>query len=196
MLSPRLLLAPIDFSDSSLSALNVAKDIAKQFGSTILLLHAMPVVPKLTKDLSLHGVYELELLETARLRLGDLAEKVQQAGVHARTIVGLANDAALEITRTAESEQADLIVISTHGLTGWRRFAFGSVAEKVVRTGPCSVLVVRGVATPDAKKQARLDSKVSLKQREPAKKNRAKMLNPQIPTCDYIGSTAWHGDRD
>jgi nucleotide-binding universal stress UspA family protein len=93
----------------------------------------------------------LELLETARLRLGDLAEKVQQTGVHARSIVGLANDAALEITRTAESEQADLIVISTHGLTGWRRFAFGSVTEKVVRTGPCSVLVVRGVATADAK---------------------------------------------
>lgn len=151
MLSPKLLLSPIDFSDSSLGALNVAKDIAKQCGSTIVLLHAIPVVPKLTKDLSVHGVYELELLETARLRLGELAEKVQQTGVHARSIVGLANDAALEITRTAESEQADLIVISTHGLTGWRRFAFGSVAEKVVRTGPCSVLVVRGVATPDAK---------------------------------------------
>ena len=68
MLSPKLLLSPIDFSDSSLSALNVAKDLAKQFGSTILLLHALPVVPKLTKDLSVlnHGVYELELLETAR----------------------------------------------------------------------------------------------------------------------------------
>ncbi|HEX2661570.1 MAG TPA: universal stress protein [Candidatus Acidoferrum sp.] len=151
MLSPKLLLSPIDFSDCSLSALDVAKDIAKQCGSTILLLHAVPVVPQLTKDLSAHGVYELELLETARLRLGDLAEKVQQTGVHARSIVGLANDAALEITRTAESEQADLIVISTHGLTGWRRFAFGSVTEKVVRTGPCSVLVVRGVATADAK---------------------------------------------
>src|SRR5215472_4586297 len=199
MLSPKLLLAPIDFSDSSLRALNVAKDIAKQFGSTVLLLHAMPVVPKLTKDLSLHGVYELELLETARLRLGELAEKVQQAGVHARSIVGLANDAALEITRTAESQQADLIVISTHGLTGWRRFAFGSVAEKVVRTGPCSVLVVRGVATPDAKKQPRLGSELSLKQREPEKKDRAKMLaapsSIRIPTCNDIGSTAWHGDR-
>ena len=148
MLSPKLLLSPVDFSDSSLNALNVAKDIAKQFGATILLLHAMPVVPKLAKDRSVldHGLYELELLETARLRLGDLAETVQQAGVHARSTVVFANDAALEITRTAESEQADLIVISTHGLTGWRRFAFGTVTEKVVRTGPCSVLVVR--ATP------------------------------------------------
>lgn len=195
MLSPKLLLSPIDFSDSSLNALNVAKDIAKQFGSTILLLHAMPVVPRPTKGLSEHGVYELELLETARLRLGDLAEKVQQAGVHARSIVGLANDAALEITRMAKSEEADLIVISTHGLTGWRRFAFGSVAEKVVRTGPCSVLVVRGVATPDAKKQARLSSKLFVKQREPEKKKRAKMLNPPIPTCSDIGSTGWHADR-
>jgi nucleotide-binding universal stress UspA family protein len=153
MLIPKLLLSPIDFSDSSLRALEVAKDIAKQFGSTILLLHAMPVVPKLTKDLGVlnQGVYELELLKNARLRLGDLAEKVQQAGLQARSTVGLSNDAASEITRTAETEQADLIVISTHGLTGWRRFAFGSVAEKVVRTGPCSVLVVRVLATPDEK---------------------------------------------
>ena len=83
--------------------------------------------------------------------LGDLAKKVQQAGVHARSIVGPANDARWKLRRRLKSEQADLLVISTDGLTGRRRFAFGSVAEKVVRTGPCSVLVVRGVARPDAK---------------------------------------------
>jgi len=42
----------------------------------------------------------------------------------------------------AQAERADLLVISTHGRTGWRRFAFGSVAEKVVRTATCPVLVV------------------------------------------------------
>jgi nucleotide-binding universal stress UspA family protein len=49
----------------------------------------------------------------------------------------------MEIIRTAENEKADLIVIATHGMTGWREFAFGSVAEKVVKSAECPVLVLR-----------------------------------------------------
>jgi len=49
----------------------------------------------------------------------------------------------MEILRTAEHENADLIVIATHGMTGWRRLAFGSVTDKVVRTADCPVLVLR-----------------------------------------------------
>jgi nucleotide-binding universal stress UspA family protein len=47
-----------------------------------------------------------------------------------------------EIARTAEEEGVDLIVIATHGLTGWRRFISGSVAEKVVRLSSCPVLTI------------------------------------------------------
>jgi nucleotide-binding universal stress UspA family protein len=42
---------------------------------------------------------------------------------------------------------ADLIVIATHGVTGWRRFIFGSVAEKVIRMAPCPVLTIQ--VSPD-----------------------------------------------
>jgi hypothetical protein len=45
---------------------------------------------------------------------------------------------------TAADEGIDLIVIAAHGLTGWRRFMFGSVAEKVVRLAQCPVLSIRG----------------------------------------------------
>jgi nucleotide-binding universal stress UspA family protein len=45
--------------------------------------------------------------------------------------------------RIAEHENADLIVIATHGMTGWRRVLFGSVAEKVVRLAKCPVLTIR-----------------------------------------------------
>ena len=41
-------------------------------------------------------------------------------------------------------EGVDLLVIATHGWTGWRRFVFGSVAEKVIRTATCPVLTVNG----------------------------------------------------
>ena len=56
----------------------------------------------------------------------------------------------MEITRVAESEKADLIVIATHGLTGWRRLAFGSVTDKLVRTAACSVLVLRAEVAASA----------------------------------------------
>jgi len=52
-------------------------------------------------------------------------------------------DAANTIIRTAEEKSIDLIVISTHGRTGWQRFLLGSVAEKVVRLAPCPVFAVR-----------------------------------------------------
>jgi len=49
-----------------------------------------------------------------------------------------------EIVNIAKQEQADLIVIATHGQRGWRRFLFGSVAEKVVRWAERPVLVIHG----------------------------------------------------
>ncbi len=58
----------------------------------------------------------------------------------------------MEILRIAEHDSADLIVISTHGMTGWHRLVFGSVTEKVVRLAPCPVLVLR--ANPKAGQEA------------------------------------------
>jgi len=51
--------------------------------------------------------------------------------------------AAEQILRAIEEYQIDLVVISTHGLTGWRHMVLGSVAEKVVRLSPIPVLTVR-----------------------------------------------------
>ena len=48
-----------------------------------------------------------------------------------------------EIVNVAEQENVDVIVIATHGSTGWQRFVFGSVAEKVIRMAPCPVLSIQ-----------------------------------------------------
>jgi nucleotide-binding universal stress UspA family protein len=145
MLSPKLILSPIDFSDPSCEALDGATDLASRFGSELLLVHAVPVIAKLPSDVSIfhEGEYEEELIRDARKRLEDLARAAAQKGVRVRTQVGLANDAGMEIIRIAEEAGADLMVIATHGMTGWRRLAFGSVTEKVVRTADCPVLVLR-----------------------------------------------------
>ena len=48
-----------------------------------------------------------------------------------------------EIVEAAREADVDLIVIATHGYTGWKHFCIGSTAERVVRAAPCPVLVVR-----------------------------------------------------
>jgi nucleotide-binding universal stress UspA family protein len=152
MFSAKVILSPLDFSDFSLQALEVAQDIAKRYNSELVLVHVVPVIPKLEGHASIftEGEYENQLIESAKARLAAIAAKLRQQGVNARSTVSLSNDPAMEIMRLAESEKSDLIVIATHGVTGWRRLAFGSVTDKLVRTAECSVLVLRAQAAAAA----------------------------------------------
>ena len=86
--------------------------------------------------------YEQMLHADAEERLNELIGEVTTPGTNIRTIVGR-GDAASEIVRIAEKENVDVIVIATHGMTGWRRVVFGSVAERVVRLAKCPVLTTR-----------------------------------------------------
>jgi nucleotide-binding universal stress UspA family protein len=90
VLHPKLILSPIDFSDSSLEALDTARDIAGRYGSAILLVHVVPVIPKLPSDVSIfnEGTYEKDLLRAAEQHLTALAEKLKTEGITARTTVG------------------------------------------------------------------------------------------------------------
>ena len=63
-------------------------------------------------------------------------------GLKARALV-IQGDPANQIVRLAEDEKVDIIIIATHGLTGWRKFMFGSVTEKVIRLAKCPVLSIR-----------------------------------------------------
>jgi nucleotide-binding universal stress UspA family protein len=154
MLPPKVILSPIDFSNHSQEALETAADLAKQFGSQLLLVHAVPAITKLPSTTSIfhEAEFEQELHKDAEQRLKKLAEVPEKKGLQVRTEVGIANDVGMEILRIAEHDGADLIVISTHGMTGWHRLAFGSVAEKVVRLASCPVLVLR--ANPKAGQEA------------------------------------------
>jgi nucleotide-binding universal stress UspA family protein len=150
MLPPKLIVSPIDFSGHSLEALQTAADLAKQFGAELLLIHAVPAIPKLPSTTSIfeEAEYERQLHKDAERLLQKLAEELARKGLRVRTEVGTANDVGMEILRIAEHNSADLIVIATHGMTGWHRLVFGSVAEKVVRLASCPVLVLR--ANPKA----------------------------------------------
>jgi len=155
MLPPKVILSPIDFSSHSQEALQTAVDLAKQFGSQLLLVHAVPAITKLPSGTSIfhEAEFEQELHKDAEQRLNKLAEELEKNGLQGvQTEVGIANDVAMEILRMADHHSVDLIVIATHGMTGWRQLAFGSVAEKVVRLASCPVLVLR--ANPAAGAEA------------------------------------------
>jgi universal stress protein A len=82
-------------------------------------------------------------LSGAEKNLRTLVGSARTAGVpKARSLFrrGLASH---EIVETAKDLDIDLIVIATHGYTGWKHFCIGSTAERVVRAAPCPVLVVR-----------------------------------------------------
>jgi nucleotide-binding universal stress UspA family protein len=155
MLPPQLILSPMDFSDPSKDALNAAADLAGCFGSELLLVHVVPMLPKLPSEVSMlhEGEFEEQLRQDAEKKLGGLVRELAERKIKARYSIGLpANDTAMEILRIGEHENADLIVIATHGMTGWKRLVFGSVTEKVVRLAQCPVLVLRAHAAADTGK--------------------------------------------
>jgi nucleotide-binding universal stress UspA family protein len=152
MLPPKLILSPIDFSDPAHAALDVAADFATRFGAELLLVHVVPAIPDLPENVSIlkEGEYDQGLVDAAAKRLSDLATQLAQKNLKVRTEIGTANDVAMELVRIAEHDHADMIIIATHGMTGWHKIAFGSVAEKVVKQANCPVLVLRANALEDA----------------------------------------------
>jgi nucleotide-binding universal stress UspA family protein len=147
----RRILATTDFSDTSLGAFPLAVQMASQFGAELLLLHVVPldvptpwdVPPYADFGLAARPLpdFEAQVRNEVERRLAELGAK-HAPGVSVRGLVGR-GDAASEIDRLAAAEHVDLIVLATHGWTGWRHLVFGSVAEKVLREAPCPVLSVR-----------------------------------------------------
>jgi len=154
MLPFRRILITTDFSETSLEALPVAVEIASHFDAELLLVHILPVDTPTPWDIPPYAdfglaslplpEYEAQVRQEVERRLAMVAAK-QVHGVKVRGLVGR-GDAAGEINRMATAEKADLIVLATHGWTGWRHLVFGSVAEKVLREAPCPVLSVRSPA--------------------------------------------------
>ena len=131
------ILVPIDFSASSGGALEYARKLAARFGASLHLLHV------LENDFLRPTVADPQTVEAGALRQ---LRELLTAEDHRRGAlpVVLRSDAvAEEIVSYARSNDVDLIVIATHGYTGWKHFAIGSTAERVVRAAPCPVLVVR-----------------------------------------------------
>lgn len=142
MFPARKIVCPTDFSEGASEALDHAAKIAVHNGAEVYLVHVVPVLLAETEPTLLVQVQDYERLLQPEKRLQEMARPLIAKGLTVHTVIGH-GDAAGEIVRIAEEQKADVIIISTHGNTGWRRLAFGSVAEKVVRLAICPVLTIR-----------------------------------------------------
>jgi nucleotide-binding universal stress UspA family protein len=139
-ISIKLIVAPTDFSEGAERALELAIHFATLQRGTITLVHVYPMPAYLASAPAPPPPPTPELLEDVQEQLDVLAEKVRRAGLECETAI-LEGPAVDAIVNHAAKVRADLIVMGTHGRTGWRRAILGSVAEGVVRRAPCPVLV-------------------------------------------------------
>ena len=137
---------PIDFSDASRAALEVAADLARRGGADLVLLHAYPIPGYTFPDGSVVASPRMmqELAEQAQRHLEEWrASAAAIAGEGRVAVEKVVGEPAAEIVSFAKAKGVDLLVLGTHGRSGLEHALMGSVAERVVRKAHCPVLTVR-----------------------------------------------------
>ena len=137
-------LCPVDFSDFSRHALAQAAALARWYGAKLTVLHIFVNRPSM--DLP---AFVLEDEDRDRL-LADVRALAEAVHVTAPFVVRVeeAELAHEAILAEAKALGADLLVLGSHGRSGFQQLFLGSVAEKVLRRAPCSTLVVPRRAVP------------------------------------------------
>jgi nucleotide-binding universal stress UspA family protein len=142
--SIRKILVAVDFSEPSEAALEAAIDFAGRFGAALRVFHAfeLPIPLVSPYEVAIPDKYLEETRRAAEARLAEAVKRVRKAGLSADSELG-EGPAAAAIVRAAESWGADLLVLGTHGHTGLKHLLLGSVAERALRSAPCSTLAVK-----------------------------------------------------
>ncbi len=145
----RSILFATDFSEDAELAEKTVAAWARRLGAEVEVFHAIRETAVLFAPYAVPGSsdFEGEMREAASARIEGSIERFREAGVSAKSklVYGLASD---EIIRRAESTGAQLVALGARGYSALRRFLLGSVAQRVLRHAPCSVLVA-SAASPD-----------------------------------------------
>jgi nucleotide-binding universal stress UspA family protein len=149
-LTAHRLLVPVDFSEYSRRALQLATWIAGNVGAEIHVLHVLQV-PEVFGAETSHAIgFERRALATlmvhsAKTQLDAFVADAKRDGALVTRAFTAMGRPSRTIVETARLEDYDLIVMGTHGRTGFSRLMLGSVAERVVRAASCPTLTVRDV---------------------------------------------------
>jgi nucleotide-binding universal stress UspA family protein len=144
MIGFKRILCPTDLSEESFKAFPYALDLARVFDAEIIFITVVNSSTPAAVEMGFEttfGDFASGVRKDASRQLDGILSSYVPEGVRFRQIV-VEGSAAEQILQAADDHKADLVVIATHGLTGWRHMVFGSVAEKVVRQAKVPVLTV------------------------------------------------------
>jgi nucleotide-binding universal stress UspA family protein len=138
------ILVPIDFSTYAEQALDTAIALAQKLQARMTLLHVIqpPLVVGVDMPVWPSAAFVEELEAEITHDMEAYLARVTAAGLAGEMLV-VHGTPLYEILETAKARQVDLIVMGTHGRTGLSHVLLGSVAERMVRSAPCTVLVAR-----------------------------------------------------
>jgi nucleotide-binding universal stress UspA family protein len=146
----KTILVPIDFSPASNAAAKFAQNLAKQFKSSIILLHVIEAVDEGSFNVEGEAVasgtwedrlFNMKMIEKSKKQLAQATSVMIESGVNTRSILRVGN--AYHGIQTIITEQkADLVVMGTEGNTSISHVLVGSNTEKVVRRSTCPVISV------------------------------------------------------
>lgn len=140
MISIKKILCPVDFSEVSHNAIRYAKEFACAMNAEIILLHVVEPITMTAETVPY--VSEAELERNAKEELAAIAHKECPSTITVKQLVkiGIAPDTIIKV---AEQEDADILIMGSHGRTGLTRLLLGSVTEAVMRQAKLPILVVK-----------------------------------------------------
>ena len=137
------ILVPVDFGSSTRQIIGVASRMAEHYGAVITLAHVVNLeyYPYYGFGSDAYPEIKKSMIEASEEKLIELATELQGAGLDVswKTIKG---HPAAALRQLAEEADIDLIVIGSHGRSGFDRAMVGSVSEKVLRSAHCPVMIV------------------------------------------------------
>lgn len=143
------ILCPTDFSEPSYEGLKAGNELAGYFSAELIIIHVISTAQMISSPLEPAGTFVPEIIreieESAKKSLDDVKREKITKGVKT-SILLLQGRSAVEIVRAAKDERVDLIVIATHGQSGWKKLISGSVTERVARLADRPVLTIHAPA--------------------------------------------------
>ena len=148
----RRILVAVDGSENSMRAAKTAIDLGKKYAAEVMVLHVIPTIhyalsvtaPSATLPAGVYEEYQAYEKATGETLVRSAADLAKAAGLRVRADVLEPRGSIVEgITNYALGEHADLIVIGTRGLSGFKKLVIGSVSSGVINHAHCPVLVVR-----------------------------------------------------
>ncbi len=139
----RTIVVPVDFSQPSHAAVRRASSIAERHGAALHLLHAVRCpAPAMSHEFAIPGPEFEKIRDAAQQRVDRIAARLEGHGLRVTREVS-EHSTADAIAAAVEHYDAELIVMGTHGHSGFQHFVLGSVAERVVRTSKVPVMAVK-----------------------------------------------------